>query len=106
MAPCLLPGDWLVIESLTYRGRPPRDGEIVVAGDPRDAAREVIKRAYHAPDGQGVLLRGDAADASTDSRTFGPLAPDEVRWRAVFRYRPISRAGFIGPQTRDAWIPR
>ncbi|MFN2484213.1 MAG: nickel-type superoxide dismutase maturation protease [Candidatus Limnocylindria bacterium] len=94
MAPSLAPGDWLVIESLSYRRRAPRAGEVVVARDPRDPGRELIKRAY--PDAAGAYrLLGDAEAASTDSRTFGNVPEDAVRWRAAFRYWPPARIGLV-----------
>ena len=90
MAPTLLPGDRLMVESLTYRRRVPRAGEVVLAIDPRVQERELIKRVHAA--GPRLDLRGDAPEESTDSRTFGEVPADEVRWRAVLRYWPLGRA--------------
>jgi inner membrane protease subunit 1 len=93
MAPALLPGDRLLIESRSLRRRPPRPGEIVVAVDPREPTRELVKRVASVDRAAGtVLLAGDAPDDSTDSRTFGPVPLAEVRWRAVARYWPLGRA--------------
>src|SRR5918999_1445834 len=44
MAPALLPGDRLLVESWTYARRSPRPGEVVLAADPRSGSRELIKR--------------------------------------------------------------
>lgn len=90
MAPALLPGDRLLVESLTYRLRSPRVGDIVLAADPRAPSRELVKRV--ATVGSTVELRGDAPDASTDSRTFGAVPVASVRWRVAARYRPPRRA--------------
>ncbi len=96
MAPTLLPGDWLVVERRTYGGRSPRVGEIVLAPDPREPSRELIKRVARVDDEAGSLeLHGDAADASTDSRSFGSVPIGAVTWRAVGRYWPPERAGRI-----------
>ncbi len=96
MAPALLPGDWLVIERRTYRRRSPQVGEIVLAPDPREPSRELIKRVARVDDRAGTLeLHGDAADASTDSRSFGSVPIGAVTWRAVGRYWPPERAGRI-----------
>ena len=94
MAPALLPGDWLVMESLTYRVRGPRPGDVVVAGDPRNPGREVIKRVVVHEAG-AVELLGDAPHRSTDSRTFGRVKASSIRWRAWLRYRPIRRMGVV-----------
>ena len=90
MAPTLLPGDRLLVESLTYRRRAPRAGEVVLAVDPRaQEERELIKRVHAA--GPALDLRGDAPGQSTDSRTFGAVPAGEVRWRAAVRYWPLRR---------------
>ena len=95
MRPALRPGDWLLVDPLAYRDGVPVVGDVVVAADPRDPGRLLIKRVHQlAPDG-GLELRGDAPEASTDSRTFGPLPASAVLGRAWARYRPISRLGRI-----------
>jgi nickel-type superoxide dismutase maturation protease len=94
MAPTLLPGDRLLVESSTFRRRRPRAGELVLAPDPREPARELVKRVAAADTDAGTLeLRGDAADASTDSRAFGAVPAGTVQWRILARYWPPSRAG-------------
>ena len=84
MAPTLLPGDRLVVVRLH---RTPRIGEVVLAPDPREPRRELVKRVAGVKAG-GVALRGDNTAASTDAR----VAPDLVRWRAMLRYWPPNRA--------------
>jgi signal peptidase I len=95
MVPTLEPGDRLVVETWTYRHRPPRVGEVVVTPDPRSPARELVKRVAAVKGGR-VTLRGDAA-RSTDSRRFGAVPVREVRTRAALRYWPLRRAGLIPP---------
>ena len=94
MAPALKPGDRLLVESRSFERRQPRPGEIVLAADPRDDGRELIKRvtAVDATAGEAEV-RGDSPDASTDSRTFGAVPLASIRWRAAFRYWPLGRAG-------------
>jgi len=95
MAPTLEPGDRLLVETWTYRRRAPAVGEVVVAPDPREPTRELVKRVAATVDGQ-VTLRGDSAK-STDSRRFGSVPVAKVRARAAFRYWPPKRAGLIPP---------
>jgi len=96
MAPALRPGDRLVIEAFTLRRRAPRVGEIVLAADPRSPERELVKRvAGHDPVTDLVELRGDAPDASTDSRTFGAVPRGMIRWRVAVRYWPLGRVRFL-----------
>lgn len=89
MAPTLNPGDRMLVARLE-----PRPGDIVLARDPRDPRRELIKRV-RSIDRFGVLLRGDNPASSTDARTFGRVLPSAVTWRAVLRYWPPSRAGRV-----------
>jgi hypothetical protein len=91
MAPTLLPGERLLVEARTFRGRLPRTDELVLAADPRAAERELVKRVGSVADGHVELL-GDGSP-STDSRAFGSLPVEQVRWRVVFRYWPPSRIG-------------
>ena len=98
MVPGLLPGDRLLVESHTYQGRAPRPGEVVLAADPRQPDRELIKRVASVDEAaSSVELRGDAPEASTDSREFGAVPLSAIQWRAVIRYWPPQRAGRLGP---------
>ncbi len=96
MAPTLLPGDRIIVESRTYASRAPRPGEVVLASDPREPERELIKRvaSVDAELGQVALL-GDAPGESTDSRAFGSVPLASIRWRAAVRYWPPGRAGTL-----------
>jgi nickel-type superoxide dismutase maturation protease len=94
MAPALLPGDRLLVESRSYRSRAPRAGEVVLAADPRQSDRELIKRVAAVDETAAAAdLRGDAPEESTDSREFGAVPLSAIRWRAAFRYWPPERAG-------------
>jgi nickel-type superoxide dismutase maturation protease len=86
MEPTLRDGDWL--------RRVPRTGELVVAPDPREPRRLLVKRVAGV-DAAGVRLAGDRADASTDSREFGPVAPSSLLGRPLFRYAPLARFGRV-----------
>ena len=93
MSPALLPGDRLIV----LRGRrDPRPGDVVLALDPRDASRELVKRVSSV-DATGVELHGDDPRHSSDSSAFGRLPRGAVRWRAIARYWPPERIGAIGP---------
>jgi hypothetical protein len=67
-------------------------GDLVLVPDPGKPRRTVVKRlAALAPAGAVVL--GDNRLASTDSRTYGPVAVGSLRGKVVYRYAPSSRAG-------------
>lgn len=93
MLPTLRPGDRLVV---VRSGRPTRVGEVVLAFDPRDAGRELVKRVA-AVGPEGVTLHGDNPTVSTDGRTFGSLPAGAIRWRVVGRWWPPDRVGRLAP---------
>lgn len=93
MLPTVRPGDRLVVVRST---RPARVGDVVLALDPRDAGRELVKRVARV-DAGGVTLHGDNPERSTDGRAFGPLPPGAVRWRVLGRCWPLDRAGRLAP---------
>ncbi|MCV0404323.1 MAG: nickel-type superoxide dismutase maturation protease [Chloroflexi bacterium] len=93
MYPTLSPGDRLV---LVRRGGAVRAGDVVVAPDPREPSRELVKRVASVGP-RGVELRGDNPVASTDGRTFGRVPEAAVQWRATVRYWPVRRFGRIPP---------
>ena len=120
MAPALEPGDRLAALRLPawlprqVRDRLIRPGAVVVLRDPRGGDRVLIKRvarvgvvrtidvdATGTVTADGVVVLGDARDASTDSRTFGPIAATDVLSVVLYRYGPAGRSGALaGPGTR------
>lgn len=89
MAPGLHPGDRL----LAVRGLTPRPDDVVTAEDPRHPGRVIIKRIVVRYADGSVELAGDNAEASTDSRSFGPVPAALIGARVVWRYRPAHRRG-------------
>ena len=95
MAPTLAPGDWLLVDPLAYHERPPAPGELVVAHDPRQPERWLVKRvAAVAPDGR-LLLAGDHPAHGPDHDPLPPLTTDALLGRPWLRYWPPKRAGRI-----------
>jgi signal peptidase I len=97
MAPTLLPGDWALAAAGARLGR----GDVVVVEHPGRPGYEMVKRLIAVP-GDGVggdrplgpdeyWIEGDHADASTDSRRFGPVRRDELRAKVLLIYWPPSR---------------
>lgn len=93
MEPTFKDGDWLLVRQLR---RAPRAGEVVVATDPREPARLLVKRV-RAVTGDRVTVQGDHADPaeSTDSREFGPIAGSAIVGRPLLRYAPLHRFGLV-----------
>ena len=95
MSPTLRPGDWLLVDPSAYRETGPAVADIVVAPDPREPARLLVKRVGGIAADGSLELRGDSPDASTNSRAFGPLPASAVTGRAWARYWPLSRIGLL-----------
>ena len=85
MVPALRHGDWLI----ALRTRRIRPGQIVLAAHPERPGFLLVKRAGGRA-GSGWWLVSDFADAPgvTDSRHFGPVAPEQVVGRVLVRYWP------------------
>lgn len=94
MRPALAPGDRLLVVRLPP-GRTLVPGAIVAAADPRTRRRLLVKRVAAVEEDGRVALHGDNAGASTDSRSFGPLARRDVWGIARYRYAPPERAGWL-----------
>lgn len=95
MAPALLPGDRLVVLARPWPTPAwPRPGQVVAVRDPRRPDRILVKRVGPVNRSEGTLeVLGDAPDASTDSRTFGPVPRSSLVGRVVYRYAPADRSG-------------
>lgn len=103
MAPTLLPGDHVLVRPV----RRLRRRDLVVVRDPDLNGNWVIKRVAALPGesvtvggrtlhaGAGIVLLGDNAEHSTDSRHYGAVPLDAVHGRAWYRYAPADRAGRI-----------
>ena len=97
MRPTLEPGDWLLVDPDAYAGTPPKVRDLVLVPDPREPSRLLVKRVAEVhDDGRELFVAGDAHEASTDSRDFGPVSTSTVEGRPWFSYWPPTRIGRIG----------
>ena len=95
MEPALAAGDRLVVVRVPGVTQPwPAPGTVVAVRDPRERSRTLVKRVASVDRRTGTFeVRGDATEASTDSRNFGPLRRSDLVGRAVYRYAPTARSG-------------
>ncbi len=89
MEPTFRDGDWLLARRTSGR---PGVGEVVIANDPREPARLVVKRVRSVA-GDAVSVEGDHHDASTDSRDYGPIPAGSIVGQPFLRYAPLRRFG-------------
>jgi len=78
MIPLLKPGDEVLIDPKAYRTAAPRPGDIVVAQHPYSPDLRLVKRIAKMTDDGRYYLEGDNPTASTDSRSFGPISPQQI----------------------------
>ena len=83
MLPGLKEGDEVLLNPRDTR---PCIGDIVVARDPRQPERKLIKRVTAVDERGWADLRGDNPTASTDSRTFGLVPPELIVGRVTSRF--------------------
>lgn len=81
MEPALAEGDRLLV----VRRRRVGPGDVVALRDPRHPSRLLVKRVTSVT-GDEVMVHGDNASASTDSRAFGPVPRRALLGRVVRRY--------------------
>lgn len=86
MVPALYDGDTVLVR---YGARV-RPGDVVLARDPREPARILVKRAVRR-EGGGWWLLADNPYAPGDSRQFGAVPDGLVLARVLFRIRPLRR---------------
>ena len=73
MIPQLKPGDEVLVNPRAYRTQTPYVGDIIVAHRPDRLGVTMIKRVSSVLEDGRLFLIGDNPDASTDSRSFGPV---------------------------------
>ena len=89
MSPTYNDGDWLIFKALRKEGVSSLQDlarKVVVVERESYPGIHFIKRVVRA-DAAGVWVEGDNADASTDSRQWGSLLPEEIVGRVVLRYK-------------------
>jgi len=92
MEPTLYAGDWLLVDPGAYRTLTPTVAELVVAVDPRQPDRWLVKRvADIGPDGR-LALAGDHPAHAGEGESIGAGRSDLIG-RPWLRYWPISRFG-------------
>ena len=86
MTPLLKPGDEVLINPGAYRRAPPKPGDIVVARHPYRTDLRLVKRVASVLAGGRCLIEGDNLSESTDSRSFGAVAFEQILGRVTSRF--------------------
>jgi nickel-type superoxide dismutase maturation protease len=94
MSPSLQPGDRVVVLQSSWSRRP-RVGDVVVFREPDAHLTFAVKRIVGIECDRKLSVRGDNTNASRDSREYGPVAPELLVGRVIYRYLPAERRGRI-----------
>jgi nickel-type superoxide dismutase maturation protease len=91
MAPTLLADDW----ALAFTPRRFARGDVVVVEHPQRPGYEMVKRLVMVVGPDEYWVEGDAPEASTDSRAFGPVSGSALKAKVVAVYWPKDRRRLI-----------
>lgn len=94
MEPVLHPGDWVIADRGNFRAYLPKAGDVVLARDPEQPSRTLVKRIDYVDLHGQVWLAGDNTAMSRDSRSFGAIPAHLIFARVRWRYWP--RPGRVG----------
>ena len=86
MFPLLKPGDEVLIDPNAYRRHSPQPGDIVISQHPYQASLRIVKRVKSVTADGRYHLEGDNPAESTDSRTFGAIASENILGRVICRF--------------------
>ena len=93
MIPTLKPGSLLVVNKISYglripgpgfyliRWSNPKPGDLVVFYTP--LGERAVKRCYHVNEEGSIFAHGDNDLESFDSRSYGPIPPDQILGKVV-----------------------
>ncbi|GAC1317900.1 MAG: hypothetical protein NVSMB2_12160 [Chloroflexota bacterium] len=95
MRPTLEPNDRVLVTSWGAI----RLGDVIVFERPDAQSSFAIKRVADRESDGRLRVLGDNVNVSSDSRHFGPIAPERVIGRVVYRYGPPGRRGPLGART-------
>lgn len=88
MEPTLLPGERVLVNRLAYRKRPPARGDVVLAHDPREPKRLLIKRVAAIP---GDAVRQNAGRLTVNDAVlldWRDIRADVLLPEAIWRLAP------------------
>lgn len=103
MRPSFLPGDHLLVRRADRRV-PPRAGDVIVLRDPEREGLLLLKRVRSTAETESIcrdapsprlVVVGDNALLSRDSRHFGPVETSRVVGTVWYRYAPPGRRGWM-----------
>ncbi len=86
MMPLLQPGEEILVDIKAYEKKLPQLGDLVIAVHPNYPNLRLIKRVAQVSEDGYCFLIGDNTSASTDSRSFGLVALEQIVGRVTSRF--------------------
>ena len=84
--PLLQPGEEILVDIKAYENKLPQLGDLVIAIHPDSPNLRLIKRVAQVSEDGHCFLIGDNTSASTDSRSFGLVALEQIIGRVTSRF--------------------
>jgi nickel-type superoxide dismutase maturation protease len=94
MRPTLQPGDHLLVVGWFW-GRRVRPSDIVVFREPDQQLTFAVKRVATVASNGDVVVHADNPNVSRDSREYGPVPRRMLVGKAIYRYLPGTRRGWL-----------
>ncbi len=86
MEPAVRQDERVLVFTWAYAFSKPKEGDLIVCYDPKEAKRKLLKRVIRIS-GLQIWVEGDNKKSSTDSREFGPIAKKNILGKVLLRYK-------------------
>jgi len=86
MFPLLQPGDEVLVDVRAFEKRTPQVGDVVMVQHPTQPDLKMVKRVTAVLPDDTYQITGDNPSASTDSRIFGPVPPEQILGLVTARF--------------------
>jgi len=83
MLPLLAPGQEVLIDPGAFQRRSPAMDDLVIAEHPHQPGLRIIKRVEFVEADGRCYLKGENAIASSDSRQFGLVTPEQLQGKVI-----------------------
>lgn len=104
MVPTFENGDYLIVDEFSYHFGNPQKGDVIIFKWPKDTTKYFIKRVIGLPgdtvDGTVLskdqyFVEGDNRNASSDSRSWGPVTRNLIVGRPLIRLLPLKELSVL-----------
>lgn len=87
MEPTFKPGDYVIVNKLSYIFGKPSKGDVIVLKHPVEKNSFIIKRISLITNSDKYYVAGDNKSYSQDSRHFGPVGKELIAGKILLHFR-------------------